>query len=236
MTPSLTSVQMYTLEKSLIHEFGLDLASLINRAGNALASLAKRYLDDELVDRPIVVLAGQAMSGAVGLAAARTLLDAGAWVQTLCPYPIDEMPAAVAQQWMALQAAGGQLSWAEEGWELPPCDLLIDALLGHGLHEDAQGRVRELMLLANSSAAPILSVDVPSGVDSDNGRCYSPHINAVATMMLGFPKAGLMHQPARNTCGTLYLAEIGIPDALYQRFGLKQRPEFDAQGLLALQE
>ena len=61
---------------------------------------------------------------------------------------------------------GAALAWAEDGWEMPPCDLLIDAVIGCGLRGEPRGAARSLIQLANSSAAPILSLDTPSGVDS----------------------------------------------------------------------
>ena len=91
---------------------------------------------------------------------------------------------------------GAPLAWAEEGWELPPCDLLIDAVIGYGLRGDPRGKARELILLANSSQAPILSLDTPSGVDTAEGRVIAPHMRAAATLTLALPKIGLLQPEA----------------------------------------
>ena len=100
------------------------------------------------------------------------------------------MQGAPARQLAALQAMGAALAWAEDGWELPPCDLLIDAVIGCGLRGEPRGPARNLIQLANSSAAPILSLDTPSGVDSGSGRVFTPHVQAAATLTLALPKSG----------------------------------------------
>ena len=113
---------------------------------------------------------------------------------------------------------GAPLAWAEEGWELPPADLMIDALLGGEPQATPTGKVRELIQLANSSRAPILSLDLPSGVDPDSGQLFTPHIQATATMTVALPKIGLL--AAQHACGVLYLADIGVPTQLYAELGV----------------
>ena len=111
-------------------------------------------------------------------------------------------------------------TWAEDGWELPPCDLIIDAIIGYGLRGDPQGNARELIHLANSSQAPILSLDAPSGLDTANGKLYDPRIHATATMTLALAKVGLLTEQSRGACGDLYLADISVPPDLYRRIGI----------------
>lgn len=231
---SLTSAQMREVERLMTTELGIDLACMMEHAGRSLALLAKHLLDGDLLDRPIVVLAGRGNNGGGGLAAARHLLNWGAWVQVVCSYAPEAYEGAPARQLAILQAMGAPLAWAEEGWELPPADLLIDAVIGPGLRGDPRGKARDLIQLANSSVAPILSLEVPSGVDSDGGRCYTPHMTAAATLMLALPKRGLLLEPAHSACGALYVADIGVPPGLYARLGLEVPPLFARDPILPL--
>jgi NAD(P)H-hydrate epimerase len=121
---------------------------------------------------------------------------------------------------------GAPLAWADEGWELPPCDLVIDAVVGSGLRGEPRGRVRDLIQLANSSVAPILSLDVPSGVDAESGQRFRPHVRAAATLTVALPKKGLLEEEARKVCGNLYLGDVGVPLALYEEVGLEVLPIF----------
>ncbi len=216
----------------MVEQFGIQLLQMMENAGRNLALLAKRILSvedevDALEDRPIVVLAGRGNNGGGGLAAARHLLNWGAWVQIVLTHPPTELsPGATRDQFSILQNMDAPLAWAEEGWELPPADLIVDALIGYGLSGDPRGRTADLIQLANSSVAPILSLDAPSGLDPTGGHLSVPHVSATATMTLALPKRGLLQPEARAACGQLYLADIGVPPALYEHFDLEVPPLF----------
>ena len=232
--PALTNEQMKEVDRLMTETFHIDALQIMENAGRALALLAKRMLDGSVTDRSIVVLAGRGNNGGGGLAAARHLLNWGGWVQVISTYAPEHFRGAAARQMAELQAQAAPLAWAEEGWELPPADLVIDAVIGYGLRGDPRGKARDLIQLANSSAAPILSLDVPSGIDTADGSCYTPHIRAAATMTLGLPKQGLLHVPARSACGRLFVADIGIPPALLSGLEISVEPIFERDPLLEL--
>lgn len=230
--PVLSTEQMREVDRLMIEVYQIGLLQMMENAGRNLALLAKRLLDDEIVDRPIVMLAGRGNNGGGGLTAARHLLNWGAWVQIVLTHPVDAYQGAPAQQLAILQAMGAPLAWAEEGWELPPADLIIDALIGCGLRTAPQGKVRDLIQLANSNRAPILSLDAPSGLDTTSGQLFTPHIQATATMTLALPKTGLL--AGAVACGDLYLADISVPPALYGELGLDVPPLFAQDTILPL--
>ena len=68
---------------------------------------------------------------------------------------------------------------------------------------------------ANGQSAPILALDVPSGIDAGTGTVYEPAIRASATVTLALPKLGLRLPGAAALVGELYLADIGVPPELY---------------------
>lgn len=229
--PLLSTSQMQRVDQLLIEEYGIVLLQMMENAGRNLALLAKQILDGDLLDRPIVILAGRGNNGGGGLVAARHLLNWGAWVQIVLTHSVAEYAGAAAHQLHTLQAMGAPLAWAEEGWELPPADLIIDALIGYGVRGDPQGKTRDLIQLANSSIAPILSLDGPSGLDMTTGVLYTPHIRAGTTMTLALPKIGLVQETAQRAVGDLFLADISVPPALYEQLNLDLPPLF-AQGTL----
>ncbi|HRJ41786.1 MAG: NAD(P)H-hydrate epimerase [Caldilineaceae bacterium] len=233
--PSLSTAQMVEVDRLMIVEYHIELLQMMENAGRNLALLAKRLLDGDVADRPVVVLAGRGNNGGGGLVAARHLLNWGAWVQLLLTHRPEEYRGVPAHQLSILTAMDAPLAWAEDGWELPPADLIIDALIGYGLQGNPTGNAATLISLANSNIAPILSLDAPSGLDSNSGQLYNPHINATATMTLALPKAGLLTAPARPAVGQLYLADISVPPALYQRLGLDVPPLFAADPILPVE-
>lgn len=219
--PLLSTAQMRTVERLMIEVYGIDPLQTMENAGRNLAMLAKRHLDDDIIDRSIVLLIGPGNHAGVGLAAARHLLNGGAWVQILLSHPSVDYTGVAARQLVTLRAMDAPLAWAEEGWELPPADLVLDIILGGELDADPQGKARDLIQLANSSVAPILSLDAPSGLDITRGQLYTPHIRAAATLALALPKAGLISGAGQSACGDLYVADVGVPPQLYASLGLE---------------
>jgi len=234
VVPTVTTAQMKEVDRLMVDVYGIGWPQMMENAGHRLATLARRMLDDDVTDRPIVVLAGRGNNGGGGLAAARYLLNWGAWVQVVCSYPPEGYKHAPAHQLAILQAMGAPLAWAEEGWELPPADLLIDAVIGYGLRGDPRGPARNLIQLAQSSAAPILSLDTPSGIDTGDGRVFDPHIRAAATLALALPKAGFRQPAAAAMCGDLYAADISVPSELYRQIGLEVTGLFARNSLVPI--
>lgn len=211
--PLLSTEQVRELTRLMTTVYAIEFVQPLESTGWHLALLAKRLLDDDIIDRPIVILAGDADPCAGGLVAARYLLNWGAWVQIVLTQPVERYSGIPARQLTTLQAMGAPLAWAEEGWELPPADLIIDALLGGEPLPASPSKVRDLIQLANSNRAPILSLVLPSGVDADSGQLGMPHIQATATMAVALPRIGLLI--AHASCGDLYLADVGVPAQLY---------------------
>lgn len=233
--PQLTTAQMREVDRLMIEQYGIALIQMMENAGRNLALLAKRLLDNDIVDRPIVLLVGRGNNGGGGLVAARHLLNWGAWVQIVLTHPADSYDGVAAHQLHIAEAMAAPLAWAEEGWELPPSDLVIDAMVGYGLQGAVRGKIRELIQLANSSMAPILSLDAPSGLDTTTGVAYAPTIHANATMTLALPKSGLLTAQAQSVVGNLYLADISVPPELYTHLGITVPPLFGQDTILPLQ-
>ena len=99
------------------------------------------------------------------------------------------------------------------GW--PAADLILDGVIGYSLKGAPRGAAAALIDWANGQRAPILALDVPSGVDAGSGQVFAPAIRAEATMTLALPKAGLRAARVRPMVGELYLADISVPPALY---------------------
>ena len=113
-------------------------------------------------------------------------------------------------------------------------DLIIDALIGYSLAGAPRGPAAALIELANTSGQPIVSLDVPSGVDAGSGRVFEPSIKAAATLTLALPKTGLGASEVRERLGDLYLADLSMPSALYRSLGLEVEPLFAEDAVVLL--
>jgi NAD(P)H-hydrate epimerase len=114
--------------------------------------------------------------------------------------------------------------------------LIVDGLIGYRLTGAPRGAVSDLIRWANAQPAPILALDVPSGLDTTSGTVFDPAIRATATMTLALPKAGLRAQGVEAYVGELYLADIGVPPSLYAEpaLALEVGPLFAESEILPL--
>jgi NAD(P)H-hydrate epimerase len=117
---------------------------------------------------------------------------------------------------------------------LPPADLLVDALIGFSLTGAPTGVTAGLIRAANAHGAPILAVDLPSGLDATAGTVADPTIRAAATLTLALPKTGLLEPAARSVVGDLHVADIGVPAEVYARLGMQVPPIFGAQEIIRI--
>lgn len=89
-------------------------------------------------------------------------------------------------------------------------------------------------LIAASAAARVLALDVPSGLELATGSLHEPHVRAEATMTLAAPKEGLRAGGARDAVGNLYLADISVPPAAFERIGIPYATPFSEGPLVRL--
>ncbi|MFA6471892.1 MAG: NAD(P)H-hydrate dehydratase [Candidatus Latescibacterota bacterium] len=90
-------------------------------------------------------------------------------------------------------------------------DIIVDALFGTGLRGEIVGLHAMVIDLVNTSSAEVVAVDIPSGVNSNNGQVSESAIKADYTVTFGFMKSGLVVKPGRFYCGSIWVADIGFP-------------------------
>ena len=212
--PAVTAEQMRELDRIATEETGPNLFQMMENAGRNLALLAIASLGDKWTSASIVVLAGSGGNGGGGICAARHLANRGVDVRLCVAEPNDLKEVSTFQRKIFRSTSGREVGAAALSAE--PVDLILDGLIGYGLHSVPRSPVAELIQWANGTGAPTLAVDVPSGLDATTGGtpgdCIQPHW----TMTLALPKTGLL--PQRT--GQLFLADIGIPVQTYRRLGL----------------
>lgn len=229
--PALSLNQMRTLHNIMVDTLGIPKWQLIERAGRRLAELGSLILEDDVTDRPVVILVGRGQKGATGLACAIELQAREAWVQILMARPEEESSAETIRQLVKWQSADGSIAWADEGWELPPSDLIIEVVTEIDQEGEYQEAEQGLIELTNSNQAPVVSLAFPGGVNPQTGELQRPHIVASATLSLGLPLSVVMLEPVRRICGQQYLADIGIPDHAYQQLGIDVPHLFDGESI-----
>ncbi len=214
--PSLTTEQMIEVDRAMMQDMRIELIQMMENAGRNLAHLARvRFFDGSPRGKKVVVLAGTGGNGGGALVCARRLHTWGALVQVVVTHPSANFTPVPAHQLDILQRMNVPVAEADALTHVHSPELIVDGLIGYRLKGAPHGTVADLIRWANAQAAPILALDVPSGVDGTTGTVLDPAIKATATMTLALPKAGLRAPEAQVQGGELYLADIGVPPSLY---------------------
>jgi NAD(P)H-hydrate epimerase len=233
--PAITADQMREVDRLMVEKYRIELVQMMEYAGRQLAELAReRFLDGDPRGARVVVLAGTGGNGGGGLAAARFLANWGAEVGAVLTRGPESFSGVPAQQLIILRRMGAPLLEFHELQNLPGQDLILDALIGYSLSGAPYGRPAELIHWLSGRADPVLSLDLPSGLDPDQGVRWDPYVKADATLTLALPKTGLMHESGREAAGEIFLADIGVPPGLYAELGLQVGPLFARNSLLQL--
>ena len=236
--PSVTAEQMAEVDRIMIRELGVEVLQLMEVAGRAVAAFARdRMLGGDARGKRVLILCGTGGNGGDGMVAARFLHGWGAGVVTWIGQRPDPNRGVAAHQLAILERMGlpvTDASTMESDPSLPDADLAIDALLGFNLSGPPAGTMAALIRAANVHPAPVLAVDLPSGLLATEGEPLDPCIRATATLTLALPKTGLLTTAARKTIGDLYVADIGVPPEVYRRFGLGVGALFGAGDIVRL--
>lgn len=201
----LTASQTRDVEASAMAS-GHSGAAMMEAAGAAVASFIIRSIEK----RQVVVLCGPGNNGGDGFVIARKLRDEGWPVRVGAVAGKDQLQGDAALMAGLYDGEVGKLSPATfEGAEL-----IVDALFGTGLMRAIEGAMRDIVRAANDHGAPIISVDIPSGIHADTGAVLGEAIRAKATMTFVSRKPGHVLFPGRAHAGAVEVADIGVKDEL----------------------
>ena len=217
----LTAEEIGEADRSAIDSFGIDVLSLMENAGSAVASLARILLDGSLVGKRVCVLVGKGNNGGDGLVAARHMHDWGAEV-TVMLSERGAMGQVPSRQLKAVEKSGVPVIGDLES--LVGYELLIDSLLGYNSKGNPRGPVGSIISKANSANTRILAVDIPSGLDATSGQPNDPCVMATVTLTLGFPKTGFLDPRSKPYVGQLYVGDVSLPLEIYRRYSQEKTP------------
>ncbi|MGH7039702.1 MAG: NAD(P)H-hydrate dehydratase [Stellaceae bacterium] len=183
---------------------GVPEASLMENAGRAVADAIRQRWPRP---RPVTVLCGPGNNGGDGFVAARHLAASGWAVRVGLFGERDRLAGTAAHHAGLWQGAVEPASPAL----LDGAELIVDALFGAGLKRAVAGDAKRLVAAMSNSDAPIVAVDVPSGLDGATGEIRGIAAQADLTVTFFRKKPGHLLLPGRELCGDIVCAEIGMP-------------------------
>lgn len=202
--------KMRELERRTIEEFGMPEICLMEHAGIGAAVVADDMARSSGDNGEIVIFAGPGNNGGDAFVVARGLLDRG-WPVRLIALG-DNYTGVAAQQYEIIQQQPQFISeYIEDEIDhiLNSARLIVDGIFGIGLSRDIDGVYAEVIKRINKSKAPVLSLDIPSGLGADDAVVHGCAVRANKTVTFAALKPGMVEDTGAELCGEIVVADIG---------------------------
>lgn len=234
-----TAEEMRQIDRKTI-ELGIPGHVLMERAGCAVA----RKIREIFEKKKTVIIAGGGNNGGDGIVVGRELFNAGWNVKVFLLIREDKLSPDCRNQLRIVRKVGVPVEFRLVSEADLHGAIVVDALLGTGLNKSVEGQMAEVIGFLNRSGVPVVSVDIPSGISSDNGQVMGVAVRADYTVTFGLPKRGHLLYPGAEYTGELIVENIGfpeefltsdeikveIPDAEWLRSLLPRRPRYSHKG------
>jgi len=206
---------MQTLEH-FAETLGMPTCVLMENAGRALANAALELAKPHSF---FFVVCGPGNNGGDGFVCARVLASQGLKVFLTASRPVEQLKGDALRNAKLCQTFPEIFWGALDLGQIRPGDVVVDAVFGTGLWHAPQGveaSLIENISLSRRKGAKVLSADLPSGLQADDGKCAFAHVQADLSLAFGAPKPCHFLYPAAADCGKVQTADIGIPPAAWE--------------------
>ena len=214
-----TASMMRELDRRAIQEIGIPSLVLMENAGRTTYQILRREFPG--LQGEVAVVAGRGNNGGDGFVVARYLANAGIPVAVFLLGPREKVSGDARVNLEILAHLGIAVAEVLTDADLNPlthrlakAGLIVDALLGTGLNSPVQGLMAALIQRVNQLRAPVLAVDIPTGLSADTGEVLGAALKAQVTVTYGWPKLGQVLPPGRDYVGRLWQVDISIPPNL----------------------
>lgn len=216
----LTSGEMREVDRRTIEDVGLPAIVLMENAGRQVVAAMEAEFRD-LAQQRVAVICGRGNNGGDGFVVARTLRQRGVDVAVFVVGPVAEIRGEarinleiLGRLGVSVVEIGNEQDWELHALDVARCGIIVDALFGTGLRTPLQGLLSTLVADLNALGAPIVSIDLPSGLSADTHEPIGDAIEATLTVTLAAPKLPLVLPPGEAYAGRLVIADIGIPSSV----------------------
>lgn len=218
-----TSMQMKSIDRRAMREWGIPGIVLMENAAAALMSEMEAFFGS-LSGLRVCIVCGKGNNGGDGLALARRLSIRGVDVRVALLARFSEVSGDAKINLDILRKCGIPIisnATRQDVFDLVSAsDVVVDAIFGTGLSSPLAGRFSQAVEIINTSGLPVVSVDVPSGIDADTGRVMGAAVAADLTVTMGLLKPGLLLGSGPLYAGSVRVADIGIPRGVIEEEGV----------------
>jgi len=206
------------MDRTAIDKYGIQGEILMENAGNA--SFFVFFKEIEGHGNRVAIVAGGGNNGGDGLVVARKFYSMGFKVKIFLCGQAKKFKGSALMNYEIVKRIGIPIELIDEPNlfknELNGYDVIVDAIFGTGLSRDITGRYKDIIDIINKSGKFICSIDIPSGINGDNGLIQGVAVKANCTVTFGVPKLGNILYPGFDYAGKLYVTRISFPPDIYE--------------------
>ncbi len=211
-----TVSEMRAMDRQAVEQYGIPEIILMENAGLSACTVLSQHIQTR--NKTFLVFCGPGNNGGDGFVVARKIHSNGGIVKVLLLGNIEKVTGISKTNLDILKGHGVEILMAGSADDVrfatAHCDAIVDAILGTGLSKDVRGHYSEIIALINASGKPVLSLDIPSGVNGDTGQVMGCAVKADWTVTFGLPKPGNLLYPGSQSGGALYATHICFPPAM----------------------
>lgn len=222
-----TAAEMRQIDQDTIEGIGIPGIVLMETAGSAIVRVIEQHYP---TCQRIGIFAGKGNNGGDGIVIARQLAHIGRDVRLFLVSPPDSFTGEAQINLQIARNLGLRIEEILTGMavesdpflnHIASCELLVDAIFGTGLRGTVRDPIATVIDAINRLPIPILSVDLPSGLDADTGHPLGTCVRADRTVTIGLPKRGLLMHPGAELAGKLEVLDIGFPEQVVDAQNIK---------------
>ena len=211
--------EMQQIDQQAIQDYGIPSIILMENAGIACADEVVRFVRQKKAQ--IAIFSGKGNNGGDGFVAARHLYNRDLKPVVFFFQKPSEMKPDPLTNFKILQKmkvelidCSNEIDWNQVSQTLERSKVIVDALFGTGLSKPIEDLYKTVIQLMNESKAPVVAVDIPSGLHADTGEAMGICVRAKSTVTFGFPKKAFLVKSTRRYTGRVVVADISIPRGL----------------------
>jgi len=204
------------IDQSAIQDYGIPGLLLMENAGRSVSDVISR----EYKPCKVLIVTGKGNNGGDGLVVARHLANRDYSVRVVLlvdPVRLGADPRLNFSMVNKMNIPWVLMATASEEKISKLCqesELVVDAIFGIGIHSPVRGIFEKAIRAINECQRPVVSIDIPSGLDADTGQVHGVAVKATKTVTLALPKRGLFEGEGPGYTGKIEVVDIGIPREL----------------------
>lgn len=210
-----TSEQMRNIDKKTITGVKIPGLELMEKAGRGSAEVAKEMLGGEVEGKKVLIFCGRGNNGGDGFVVGRYLSQWKADVSFYLLAKKNDLKGDAKTNLEKAERLNLPIYEILNEKDLPKIKdtyLIVDAIFGTGFKGKAEGLDYEVIKFINESDSSVLAIDVPSGLNADNGEIEGICVKAKSTATMGLPKIGHFFHPGKDFSGKVKVIDIGVPE------------------------